>query len=224
MKFVGPSLVLTNSMFPEDRLSEVMVLQQHCGGSTLCVFRELLPPNSKLCYWLIQAVSLVPKECEHLRRCHTLNKNFYILFACFCVVVFLLLLLFFCFFLWWHYTCILSVKDNIFYYTHFEIIYGPCRLALIDAIYSQIGPFFCFKSHPFSSQWGGYIKNKTTNQISRLFESNHPNCRKMRDKEYHMANFATFAYKILTSPRPPPPQTKKKFGWILFQTRTVLHQ
>ena len=48
MKFLGPSLVLTNSMFPEDRLSEVMVLQQHCGGSTLCVFRELLPPNSKL--------------------------------------------------------------------------------------------------------------------------------------------------------------------------------
>ena len=212
MKFVGPSLVLTNSMFPEDRLSEVMVLQQHCGGSTLCVFRELLPPNSKLCYWLIQAVSLVPKECEHLGRCHTLNKNFYILFACFCVVVFLLFLLFFCFFfLWWHYTCILSVKDNIFYYTHFEIIYGPCRLALIDAIYSQIGPFFCFKSHPFSSHRGGYIKNKTTNQISRLFESNHPNCRKMRDKEYHMANFATFAYKILTSPPPPP---KKKIGWI----------
>ena len=48
MKFLGPSLVLTNSMFPEDRLSEVMVLQQHCGGSTLCVFRELLPPNSEL--------------------------------------------------------------------------------------------------------------------------------------------------------------------------------
>lgn len=48
MKFLGPSLVLTNSMFPEDRLSEVMVLQQHCGGSTLCVFRELLPPNSKI--------------------------------------------------------------------------------------------------------------------------------------------------------------------------------
>lgn len=48
MKFLGPSLMLTNSLFPEDRLSEVMVLQQHCGGSTLCVFRELLPPNSKL--------------------------------------------------------------------------------------------------------------------------------------------------------------------------------
>ncbi|XP_067046669.1 glutamate-rich protein 3-like isoform X2 [Acropora muricata] len=46
MKFLGPSLVLTNSIFPEDRLSEVMVLQQHCGGSTLCVFRELLPPNT----------------------------------------------------------------------------------------------------------------------------------------------------------------------------------
>ena len=146
MKFVGPSLVLTNSMFPEDRLSEVMVLQQHCGGSTLCVFRELLPPNSKLCHWLIQAVLLVPQECEHLGRGHTLSKNFYILFACFCVVVVVFLL-----FLWWHYACILSVKDNIFYYTHFKIIYGPCRLALIDAIYSRIAPFFCFKSHLFPS-------------------------------------------------------------------------
>lgn len=34
-------------MFSSHKLHEVMVLQQHCGGSTLCVFRELLPPNSK---------------------------------------------------------------------------------------------------------------------------------------------------------------------------------
>ena len=27
---------------------------------------------------------------------------------------------------------------------------------------------FCFKSHLFPSQWGGYTKNKTTNQTSRL--------------------------------------------------------
>jgi len=57
MKFLGPSLVLTNSMFPEDRLSEVMVLQQHCGGSTLCVFRELLPPNSKRFHHSIEVPS-----------------------------------------------------------------------------------------------------------------------------------------------------------------------
>ena len=119
------------------------------------------------------------------------------LFLCCCCCCFILLL-FFCLFLWWHYACILSVKDNIFYYTHFKIIYGPCRLALIDAIYSWIAPFFCFKSHLFPSQWGGYIINKTTNQISRLVYSNRPNCRKIRDKEYHVANFATFAHESLT--------------------------
>ena len=51
MKFLGPSVMLTNSLFTEERLSEVMVLQQHCRGSTLCIFRELLPPNSK-CYFV----------------------------------------------------------------------------------------------------------------------------------------------------------------------------
>ena len=47
LKFVGPNLHLTNDMFSSHKLHEIMVLQQHCGGSTLCVFRELLPPNSK---------------------------------------------------------------------------------------------------------------------------------------------------------------------------------
>lgn len=47
MKFLGPKLHLKNDVFCDERLSEVMVLQQHCGGSTLCVFRELLPPNSE---------------------------------------------------------------------------------------------------------------------------------------------------------------------------------
>ena len=41
-------------------------------------------------------------------------------------------------------------------------------LALIDTIYSRIAPIFCFKSHLFPSHWGGYTKNKTTIQISRL--------------------------------------------------------
>ena len=41
-------------------------------------------------------------------------------------------------------------------------------LALIDAIYSRITPFFALNHIFFSSQWGGYTKNKTTNQISRL--------------------------------------------------------
>ena len=49
MRFLGPKLQLKNDVYPDERLCEVMVLQQHYGGSSLCVFRELLPPNSK--YW-----------------------------------------------------------------------------------------------------------------------------------------------------------------------------
>jgi len=46
LKFTGPNLHLTNDMFLSHKLHEVMVLQQHCGGSTLCVFREQLPANT----------------------------------------------------------------------------------------------------------------------------------------------------------------------------------
>lgn len=46
MKYLGSSLNLTSDMFPASKLSEVQVIQQHCGGSTICVFRELLPPNT----------------------------------------------------------------------------------------------------------------------------------------------------------------------------------
>ena len=55
----------------------------------------------------------------------------------------------------------------------------------------------CFKSHLFPSQKGGYTKNKATDQISRLVWSNLSNCRKMKDKEYHIVNFATFVFKTL---------------------------
>ena len=48
-------------------------------------------------------------------------------------------------------------------YTHFEITDGPCNL-----ISSKSHHIFCFKSHLFPSQWGGYTENKTTNKISRL--------------------------------------------------------
>ena len=46
---------------------------------------------------------------------------------------------------------------------------GPCNLIgsnLCDLFPNCI--IFCFKSHLFPSQWGGYTKNKTTNQTSRL--------------------------------------------------------
>ena len=56
-----------------------------------------------------------------------------------------------------------------FYYTHFEITDGPCNL--IGSNWCDLftnRTTFCFKSYLVPSQWGGYIKNKTRNQISRL--------------------------------------------------------
>ncbi|XP_012553618.1 glutamate rich 3 [Hydra vulgaris] len=46
MKYLGSLLNLTNDLFSSNRLSEVQVIQQHCGGNTVCVFRELLPSNT----------------------------------------------------------------------------------------------------------------------------------------------------------------------------------
>ena len=64
-------------------------------------------------------------------------------------------------------------SNSQIYYTHFEITGGPCNL--IGCNWCDLFPnrtIFCFESHLFPSQRGGYTKNKTTDQISRLFESN----------------------------------------------------
>ena len=87
---------------------------------------------------------------------------------------------------------------TIIYYTHFEITVGPCNLIgsnWCDLFLTRT--IFCFNSHLFPSQWGDLSKNKTINQISRFTENNRLNCRKMRDNEYHEANFATFVSKTL---------------------------
>ena len=47
------------------------------------------------------------------------------------------------------------------YYTHFEITGGPCNLICSnwwDLFTNRT--IFCFKSHLFPSQWGGYTKKK----------------------------------------------------------------
>ena len=83
----------------------------------------------------------------------------------------------------------------IIYYTHSEITGGPCNL--ISSNWCDLftnRTIFCFKSHLFPSQGAGHTTNKKTNQISRLVLSNQSNCRKMIDKEYRMANFATFVF------------------------------
>ena len=103
-----------------------------------------------------------------------------------------------CALIWFQPNCTPLSSITIIYYTHFEITVGPCNLIgsnWCDLFLTRT--IFCFNSHLFPSQWGGFTKNKTTNQISRSTENNQSNCRKMRDYEYHEANFATFVSKTL---------------------------
>ena len=89
-----------------------------------------------------------------------------------------------------------------FYYTHFEITGGPCNL--IGSNWCDLftnRTIFCFKSHLFPSQWEGYTKNHTTNQISRFTENNQSNCRKMKYNEYHEANSAVSKTLIFSPQR-----------------------
>ena len=63
-------------------------------------------------------------------------------------------------------------NDSQIYYTHFEITGGLCNL--------------------IGSNWCDLFTNRT------IFKSNQSSCKKMKDKEYRMANFATFVSKTLT--------------------------
>ena len=69
----------------------------------------------------------------------------------------------------------------MFYYTHFEIIGGPCNL--IGSNWCDLlmnCTIFCLESHLFPRQWGGFTKNKTarfqglfkvTDQIARKWKT-----------------------------------------------------
>ena len=63
-----------------------------------------------------------------------------------------------------------SGQDNAIYYIHFEITGYPCNV--IGSQRCDLFPnrtIFCSKSHRFSPPMRMAQKNKTTNQISRLF-------------------------------------------------------
>ena len=70
--------------------------------------------------------------------------SFCLFLCCFCLLFcccFFFLLLFFLFFLWWHYTCILSVKDNILNESfEMELLRGNCIIVnqLASTIVSQL--------------------------------------------------------------------------------------
>ena len=69
-------------------------------------------------------------------------------------------------------------------------------LALIGVIYSWIAPFFVL-NHIFSpSNEEASLKTKQPIRFQGLF-SNRSNCKKVKDKKYHVANFTTFVFKTL---------------------------
>jgi len=72
MKFLGSSLHLVNDMFPANKLSEIQVIQQHCGASTVCLFREMLPPNSMSSYLCSRSLFFFLFSCFFLLY----NRNF----------------------------------------------------------------------------------------------------------------------------------------------------
>ena len=66
--------------------------------------------------------------------------------------------------------CAIFLFCRAIYYTHFEITAGPCYLILTGSNWCDLftnRTTFCFKLHLFPSQWGGYTKNKTADQIPR---------------------------------------------------------
>lgn len=92
------------------------------------------------------------KEVSHPKQ--ELLLISFCLFLCCCLLFcccFFILLLFFCFFLWWHYTCILSVKDNILNESfEMELLRGNCIVVnqLASTIVSQL--FQCIRVLFFS--------------------------------------------------------------------------
>ena len=100
-----------------------------------------------------------------------------------------------------------SVINTDIYYNNFEITGGPCNLTgsnCCDLLTNCT--IFCFKSHLFPSQWGGYTKNKTTHQISRLVLSNSQITGKWKTKSV-MWQILQLLFPNLLFPPPPP---KKK--------------
>ena len=83
------------------------------------------------------------KEVSHPKQ-ELLLISFCLFLCCCCLLFcccFFFLLLFFLFFLWWHYTCILSVKDNILNESfEMELLRGNCIIVnqLASTIVSQL--------------------------------------------------------------------------------------
>ena len=86
-------------------------------------------------------------------------------------------------------------------------------MALTGAIYLRIAPFFALNRIIFPANEEATLKTKQPNIFQGLFKVTNPNCRKMKGKEYHVANFVTFVSKTLVS----PPLKMDEFNFKLAQ-------
>ena len=96
---------------------------------------------------------------------------------------------------------------TFFYYTHFEIIGGPC--SLIGSNWCNLftnRTIFCSKLHLFPSQWGGYIINKKPIRFQGLFKVTDQTAGKWETKSIMWQILQLLLTKGLLSPTPPPPK------------------
>ena len=85
-------------------------------------------------------------------------------------------------------------------------------LALIGSIYSRIATFFALNRIFFPAN-EATLKTKQPIRFQGFFKVTNQIARKWKKKEYHVANFATFIYKMPI----PPPQKKKKMNEFNFK-------
>ena len=101
----------------------------------------------------------------------------------------------------------MSVKGCVYmiYYTHFEITGGPCNL--IGSNWCDLftnRTIFCFKSHLFPSQLGGYTRNKKPIRFQGLFKVTNQIGGKWKTKRIMWQILQLSSPKLLLPPLPPP--------------------
>ena len=91
-----------------------------------------------------------------------------------------------------------SQTSYLIYYTHFEITGGPCNLTSSNWCDLFTNRTIFALNRIFSpANEEATLKTKQPIRFQGLFKETNQIAGKMKDKEYHVANFATFVSKTL---------------------------
>ena len=94
-----------------------------------------------------------------------------------------------------------SETSYLIYYTHFEITGGPCNLTTSNWCDLFTNRTIFALNRIFSpANEEATLKTKQPIRFQGLFKETNQIAGKMKDKEYHVANFATFVSKTLIFP------------------------